>query len=99
MDKDELENSLDVIREFKDLMKQKQNLDSDIARSENKEESHDSSCDLDQEQIKKDIQSLRDDELNEEKKWEGANQTLQDIYEWKNKLDKFLIAGYLRVEK
>jgi DNA repair exonuclease SbcCD ATPase subunit len=89
MDKDELENSLDVIREFKDLMKQKQNLDSDIARFE-KEELHEESCDLDQEQIKKDIQILRDDELNEEKKWEGANQTLQDIYEWKNKLDKFL---------
>jgi DNA repair exonuclease SbcCD ATPase subunit len=89
MDKDELEDSLDTIREFVDLMKQKKVLNSEINQLENKEESCDE-CNLNQEQIEieKDIKKLRRDQMKEEQKWEDANKTLQDIYEWKNKVDK-----------
>ena len=81
-------------------MKRKRKLVSDIDSLENEKE-HIRHSIQDREKIEKHIETLRFDREKEEQKCEEANETIQDIYEWKNKRDNHhrLNSIELSVEK
>ena len=105
MEKEELEESLYAIRDFIDIMKRKRKLVSDIDSLENEKEGRrqagHSVGQRQAEEIEKNIETLRFDREKEEQKCEEANETIQDIYEWKNKRDNHhrLNSIELSVEK
>ena len=100
MEKEELEESLYAIRDFIDIMKRKRKLVSDIDSLENEKE-HIRHSIQEAEEIEKNIENLKFDREKEEQKYEEANETIQDIYEWKNKRDNHnrLNSIELSVEK
>lgn len=88
VEREELEESLDVIRDFISIMKRKKKIEAEIDSLENEKEEC-APSDVNRQQLENDLENLRMDREREEQKYEEANKTIQDVYEWKNKLDQF----------